>query len=592
MSADKRLMSLEHTDSMPAAVPDREAPLALAKRQFSLWRQGNRVLAFLLISLHAAVVWGSGEAWGQAMLLAHYGIFLLWQPFISGQQDLPWLRAAGVLAVGAALAVLDNIWAAVLWSMLLAGLLGGVAVGIKSLKERVGLWLAVAYLLLLLFTWMLPQGFGLPVLDGGQPALLRDGLLLLPLILALLPAPQLARNSGVLDLLFTLLLVLVIGVLALGSYAAMHLTHTDYAQATLISLGTLLTSLLIVAWLWQPRGEASGLRHLYSRYVLSLGLPLEEWLKQLTDAAEKEHDPDVFLREAMAGFTHLPWSTGVTWRSGHSRGELGVQSRHSVAFAHEGVEVNFYTDAPVNPAFALHLRLLTEIISYFHAAKTRERAMQANAYTQAIYETGSRLTHDVKNLLQSLKTLCSAAEHSRPEQAMSLQNLMQRQLPQIAKRLEITLDKLRSPEKAADRKEILAREWWRNLKNRYARDAMSFTIDDPNTMLWLPQELFDSVADNLIQNALRKRVGQPDVSIRIELRTDPVPSLIVCDSGSAAPPEVVEKLFQAPVSTYDGLGIGLYQAAKQAHGLGYGLELSRNLDGEVCFTLWQELLPA
>ncbi|HOM73213.1 MAG TPA: sensor histidine kinase, partial [Armatimonadota bacterium] len=271
---------------------------------------------------------------------------------------------------------------------------------------------------------------------------------------------------------------------------------------------------------------------------------------------------------------------------------LGVQSRHSVTFTHEGVEVNFYTDAPVNPAFALHLRLLTEIIGYFHAAKTRERAMQANAYTQAIYETGSRLTHDVKNLLQSLKTLCSAAEHSRPEQAMSLQNLMQRQLPQIAKRLEITLDKLKSPEKAADRREILAREWWRNLKNRYARDTLSFDIDDPDTMLWLPQELFDSVADNLIQNALRKRVGQPDVTIRVELRTAPVPSLIVCDSGSAASFDVIEKLFHAPVSTYDGLGIGLYQAAKQAQGLGYGLELSRNIEGEVCFTLWQELLPA
>jgi signal transduction histidine kinase len=326
--------------------------------------------------------------------------------------------------------------------------------------------------------------------------------------------------------------------------------------------------------------------------VLSLGLPLEEWLKQLSDSAEREPDPDIFLRAAMAGFTHLPWSTGVTWRTEHSRGELGAQSRHSVTFAHEGVEVNFYTDAPVNPAFALHLRLLTEIIGYFHAAKTRERAMQANAYTQAIYETGSRLTHDVKNLLQSLKTLCSAAEHSRPDQAMSLQTLMQRQLPQIAKRLEITLDKLKSPEKAADRREILAREWWRNLKNRYARDTLTFDIDDADTMLWLPQELFDSVADNLVQNALRKRVGQPDVGIRVELRTMPVPCLIVCDTGPEAPPEVVEKLFHAPVSTHDGLGIGLYQAAKQARSLGYGLELSRNHEGEVCFTLWQEILPA
>ncbi len=585
-------MSQQHVDSLPPSVAGRETLRTLVLRHLHLQEQGNLILACMLITLHAAVVWGHGKAWGQAMILVHYGLFLLWQPFFSGQQNLPWPRAIGVLSVGAALAILNNVWAAALWSVLLAGLLGGVAVGVKPMKERIGLWLAVIYLLLLLFTWMLPHGFRLPVLDAGQPVLLRDGLLLAPLALALFPAPRLGRNTGVLDLLYTLLFVLLIGVLALGSYAAMQLTHTDYGRGTLISLGTLLLSLLIIAWLWQPRGETSGLRHLFSRYVLSLGLPLEEWLKQLSDAAEREPDPDVFLHVAMAGFTHLPWSTGVTWQTPHSRGELGVQSRHAVTFSHEGVEVNFYTDAPVNPAFALHLRLLTEIIGYFHAAKTRERAMQANAYTQAIYETGSRLTHDVKNLLQSLKTLCSAAEHSRPEQAMSLQSLMQRQLPQIAKRLEITLDKLKSPEKAADRREVLAREWWRNLKNRYARDTLSFDIDDVDTMLWLPQELFDSVADNLIQNALRKRLGQPDVNIRVALRTTPLPSLTVCDSGAAASAEVMEKLFHAPVSTCDGLGIGLYQAAKQARGLGYELELSRNLDGEVCFTLWQEILPA
>jgi hypothetical protein len=577
--------------TLPSASPIRREPfVAAVGRYLRLQSHGNLILGLMLACLHAAIVWGQGQAWGQAVVLAHYGLFLLWQPFFSGQQNLPWLRALGVLAVGVALAFLDNIWTAALWAVLLAGLLGGVAVGVKPFRERVGLWLAVLYLLLLLFTWMLPLGFGLPVLDGGQPAFLRDGLLLLPLTLALFPAPRLARSTGVLDLLYTLLFVLVIGVLALGSYTAMQLTHTDYAHGVLISLGTLVVSLLIIAWLWQPRGETSGLRHLFSRYVLSLGLPLEEWLKELSDSAEREPDPDIFLRSAMAGFTHLPWSTGVTWRTEFTGGDLGAPSRHAVAFAHEGVEVTFYTDAPVNPAFALHLRLLTEIIGYFHAAKTRERAMQANAYTQAIYETGSRLTHDVKNLLQSLKTLCSAAEHSRPEQAMSLQMLMQRQLPQIAKRLEITLDKLKSPEKAADRREILAREWWRSLKNRYARDNLNFEIDDADTLLWLPQELFESVADNLIQNALRKRVGQPDVAIRVELRTLPVPSLIVCDTGPAAPPKVMEKLFHAPVSTHDGLGIGLYQAAKQARGLGYGLELSRNNDGEVCFTLWQEML--
>lgn len=555
-----------------------------------LQRQGNRILALMLFLLHAAFVWGYGDPWGPALILAHYGAFLLWQPFSSGFHRLSKVRALGVLAVGLVLAALNSLWAAALWTVLLAGLLAGVAVGLRSPQERAGIWLGVLYLLLLLFLWLLPQGFGLPMRGTQHMQLWRDSLLLLPLAMALFPAPEIRRHVGVVDLLYTLLFELFIGVLALGSYAAMRLTDTDYGQGVLISLSTLAVSLLIIAWLWQPRGEDSGLRNLFSRYVLALGLPLEEWLSDLSDAAERVSDPERFLRAAMLGFTYLPWSTGVTWKSPRSRDELGEPSPHAVAFAHQGVEVTFYTDSPVNPAFALHLRLLTEIIGYFYAAKRREQEMQANAYTQAVYETGSRLTHDVKNLLQSLKTLCSAAEYSQPDQAASLQTLMQRQLPQVAKRLEITLDKLKAPAQAVDRNQILAREWWRNLKNRYAQERLVFDIDDADSALWLPQEMFDSVADNLVQNALRKRVGEPDIRIRIALVTRSLPSLTVCDTGHAAGEEVAGKLFQAPVSTYDGLGIGLYQAAKQARDQGYSLELSSNREGYVCFTLWQEML--
>lgn len=555
-----------------------------------LQRQGNRVLALMLILLHAAFVWGHGENWGRVLVLAHYGVFLLWQPFFNGLHRLSKSRALGVLAVGGVLAALNSLWAAALWTVLLAGLMAGVAVGLRSAQERTGMWLGVLYLLLLLFLWLLPQGFGLPMRGARHVSLWRDSLLILPLLMALFPSPEIRRHVGVVDLLYTLLFELFIGVLALGSYAAMRLTNTDYGQGVLISLMTLAASLLVIAWLWQPRGEDSGLRNLFSRYVLSLGLPLEEWLGDLSDAAERVSDPERFLRAAMLGFTYLPWSTGVTWKSPYSRDELGEHSPHSVAFAHQGVEVTFFTDSPVNPAFGLHLRLLTEIIGYFYAAKRREQEMQANAYTQAVYETGSRLTHDVKNLLQSLKTLCSAAEYSQPDQAASLQTLMQRQLPQVAKRLEITLDKLKAPAQAVDKNQILAREWWRNLKNRYAQERLVFDIDDADSALWLPQELFDSVADNLIQNALRKRVGEPDIRIRIALVTRTLPSLTVCDTGHAAGEQVARKLFQAPVSTHDGLGIGLYQAAKQAQDQGYRLELSSNRESYVCFTLWQETL--
>jgi sensor histidine kinase regulating citrate/malate metabolism len=62
-------------------------------------------------------------------------------------------------------------------------------------------------------------------------------------------------------------------------------------------------------------------------------------------------------------------------------------------------------------------------------------------------------------------------------------------------------------------------------------------------------------------------------------------ALRVSDTGSAVPPEIETRLLRAPVSSRGGLGIGLYQAARQAEAAGFRLTLEANRDGEVCFTL-------
>jgi hypothetical protein len=48
---------------------------------------------------------------------------------------------------------------------------------------------------------------------------------------------------------------------------------------------------------------------------------------------------------------------------------------------------------------------------------------------------------------------------------------------------------------------------------------------------------------------------------------------------------VARKLFREPIERAGGLGIGLYQAARQAALAGYRLELTHNRAGYVCFTL-------
>ena len=88
--------------------------------------------------------------------------------------------------------------------------------------------------------------------------------------------------------------------------------------------------------------------------------------------------------------------------------------------------------------------------------KRRENALRRNAYLQAVHETGARLTHDVKNLLQSLYALTSIAPRG---EAGGYDALLQRQLPQLTKRLHATLEKLRAPEIATRELSVTSRAW-------------------------------------------------------------------------------------------------------------------------------------
>ena len=177
-------------------------------------------------------------------------------------------------------------------------------------------------------------------------------------------------------------------------------------------------------------------------------------------------------------------------------------------------------------------QLLTQMVGHFYNAKRREQVQRQSAYTQAIYETGARLTHDVKNLLQSLRSLCAAVETSSAQQAQGLQALMQRQLPQITQRLNATLDKLRSPQQA-DAARVDFAVWWEGLIQRYTGRNIHFQADGPARDLKLPAELCDSVADNLIENALNKSAASAGLQVRVIFSAARGGTLTVCDNGAA-----------------------------------------------------------
>jgi signal transduction histidine kinase len=163
--------------------------------------------------------------------------------------------------------------------------------------------------------------------------------------------------------------------------------------------------------------------------------------------------------------------------------------------------------------------------------------------------------------------------------------LLQRQLPQLTKRLHATLEKLRAPEVAMRDLPVTSRAWWAEVERRLGasdvvlKPSVEMDVD-------IPAALFDSFIENGIDNARDKALREPGIEVSVAFvcglqRVE----LSVCDTGAPIAPPIALKLFREPVERDGGLGIGLFQAARQARLLGYRLELAHNRAGYVCITL-------
>lgn len=539
----------------------------------------------MLLSLHVAVAFETSAEWARAFLMAHYGFFLLWQPLLQGQQKLETRLAVPVLGMAGLLILLPDWWMIALWVAVLAGLTGAVAAGVPGRGQRRVYLLALTYLLALLLLWVMPKVLA----DQSLPVLLhwlvQWGLPILPVLILVSRGRTPSTMSSAMDFFYGLMVFLMVVVLALGTFAVVAVTKSGYAISLVQALTGMAVLLLVLSWLWNPRAGFSGLGGVMSRYLLSVGLPFEEWARGLAARAERERDPETFVRDALADTASLTWICGGTWATARGSGEYGRRSAHVSSHAFHGLSLEWFSERPLSPALSLHIRLLSQLLGYFYASKVREQTLRDQAYTQAIHETGARLTHDVKNILQSMKTLMTAAETSGPEDSDRLQALLVRQIPQLAQRLQNTVDKLRQPHEV-DCNKVMAAAWWKDLQTRYAHDRVQFAPLADKCEGELPQDLFDSVADNLLTNALRKRKADGDpVSVRAELSCGKEIAFSVEDDGEPAPEHVARNLFLGPVNSELGLGVGLYQAARQASQLGYELNLNVNQPSRVRFRL-------
>ena len=554
---------------------------------------GNRLLTgrWLMLAmlglLHAAMLLGVDSAWAHPLLLAHLGLFLIWQPLWRGEREVG--RGAMVFIVLSAAVTMFwlNWWVSAFWLTGLFGLVGGRVFAFRDRWTRLLYLSVMAYLLAVLLLWVVPNLFAAQSSIEVGRILMWYVLPVLMLVMLVLPiSNEPVGSAQTVDFIYSLMLFMLLTLVVLGSLAVMTLAGIDYLEALLRCLFLIALVLLALGGLWNPRFGFSGLQMMFSRYLLSVGTPFESWLTHLAETAQREPDPAAYLRRAFAVLADFPWLSGLSWQAPDGAGQIGQSSKYSVTLQEGALRLTLYARQSLNPSVLLHTHLLAQLIGYFYQAKQRERSLRDITRLQAVYETGSRLTHDLKNMLQSLLSLSAIARSSEQR----AQQLLQQQLPQLTQRIEMILNKLRHPHIDSETTQLPMTVWWGALQLRNQYQPIAWRAPEGLPDKKIPAALFDCVVDNLLDNALRKRQFQPDIAIFVEIHSEPF-SLKVCDSGEPVLEAVTANLLRGVAASENGLGIGLYQAARWAEQLGFRLGLIENQTGKVCFELREAAPP-
>ncbi len=313
-----------------------------------------------------------------------------------------------------------------------------------------------------------------------------------------------------------------------------------------------------------------------------------QWVAQTLEKPAVWKNEEDFLLDRLTALVDLVGINGLEWQIANFSGSLGtIGDRNMQVETADGVIVATLDHAP-SGVFIQRMQLALALLNTLVRFHLQQAQLKTQSHLESIYETGARITHDVKNLLQSLNTLTTAVEHSKPDQAAQIQVLIRKQLPVIRQKLQTTLEKLEAPEDVSSTYQV-ARIWWEKLRARYESEHLIFDLQLSMDYL-IPRDLFERVAENLLENAQRKRQTEPDITIRIEFAvTEQRITLRVTDTGSPAPAEIASVLFKGPIDSTGGYGIALYQCATQALRQGFELRLTHNEPGCVSFCLSGEI---
>ena len=552
----------------------------------SLLQFGQQILATILLLYHL-LIWAVDDPLlrlGLSFVL--YGLFLLWQPLWSKEARVNALPVSVVAVLFFLITYFFPNESLVFVGLILSGLIGSRLLGQTAYRS---------FDLLALLIITIEMSIGL-IPDTFQqirlPALFSDYMQTIVLVPVLLfyfapnPDHQKQGRSQV-DLMHGLLAATLLFIVLLGGIVINLLYGVDYIDGLLLTVFIVATLTIGISWFWNPGVGYSGIGVLWNRYAMTIGGPFETWINTLTTLIEERYlSPNEYLEAACEHLVENEWLNAIEWQFENFRISAGDKTgpwlEHRLD---EKLTVLLYFKADPGTALEQHTILLIRMAYQFYLAKLNQEKMRAQEHFATIHHTGARLTHDIKNILQSIKTSLDILKME--DDSTQSQKLLQTNLQQIGSRLESTLNKLRAPKLNTQINLVDCRQWMDRIGKQYqANKRIQFHADIENNAP-LPLDLFDSVAENLINNALKKSEST-QVDLRL-LSSNDIIVLSICDDGDPIESEIESSLFAQPVSSGSGMGIGLYQAAIMAHAFQYELELSQNEKGRVCFNLFQHL---
>ena len=535
-------------------------------------------LGLMLLTLHIALH-QDDSIFLSTLLLAHLGFFLLWQPLLGSQEPVDSKSLLISLAFIIGLYYFLGWWFIALWIILLTGLTAGSAL-IQGMGRRIYA-LAAVILFLDLGLKITPNLFKLEVLPTELDSIIFYTLLFACVIISAWPN----RGSRMIKIDYLHSAVISFGLFAfyLSSILISFTYKQHYLQSLLTTTIFLGVFLILISLLWMPRHGSIGFSQRWEQHILNIGNPFENWVNQTALLGKNNKiKPEMFLQYSVEHLLNLPWVSGIHWYSGNETEFHGTTSKYKLTFEENNLKLELYSHIPMGNALKIHAQLLLQLMAYFYMAKLREISLKNQTHLKAVYETGSKLTHDIKNILQSLQALTGVVQASDDKQHSH--ELLEKQLPLLTQRLQNTLDKLQTKTDTGQSYKNIS-EWWKELQSRYHGRDITFEADI-KTERDIDTDVFDTILENLLEKARSKRRVNPKTDVIAHLVSEDDDYFIdVRDTGYPLPDHKAEKLFKQILPSKDGYGIGLYQSAQLALRNGYRLELIENKEGNVCFRI-------